>query len=248
MNDNNSEMTGNADMNEEATHPSFREMMFEVWITPELRRRNSKEPVTKAIVEFGPGCDEVVRLNDEAGLILTATCNRDLTKGEDVRSGDIDDISITPLEIRSNSGWMALAVLSDGRNIIAFDFRRNRERASKKIERAAEYLDEVDIAIGAARLAPAVDMLQAAYELAIQSLKGELWDVARGSHKTKATWIARWARDGNAPLIHKGLMGKLMKLRQDARYAEKELTVTSEELLEMRNVVRKFAEDARFRI
>lgn len=234
-------------------HSRFRDQIFEYWIDPELRRRGVDEHVTKAIIELVPEAkDAVVRLNDEAEVIATADFRRDAGEGEDVLLNDIDDIhKIEPVGVDPNAGWIVYATLPDGRRYIAFDFRRNKERGVQLVERAFDYLASARESLRAGRIAPCVDLLHAAYELGIKCLKGVFFDVEgilRGSHKTNAQWITNWANHGNVPPIHKSLVGKLMQLRQDARYAGGPIGIDNDELATVVDEVQLFLEHAQSQV
>ena len=79
-------------------------------------------------------------LQDEVSLIASVRATRAIAEGEPVTLQDFDDLrDLQPAEIDPNAGWVCFARIG-GRSYVAFDFRRNREKARRKLERVEEFL------------------------------------------------------------------------------------------------------------
>lgn len=214
--------------------------LFELWIEPELARRGlvveeQTASVEKALIVFRPGASAPdVRINDEAPLSLIARATRDLDAGEPVRASDIADIErVEPSGIDPNSAWIAFLALPDGRIRIAMDGRRNRAVARGYLARGREYLSAAAQLAEGELIAPAVDALQASYELGVRATKAVFADfdgVHGKTHKAATRWIEGWARQRNVPSEHAKLAGRLVQLRAEARYTGDEVHLSRERL------------------
>lgn len=198
--------------------------VFELWLWPEVQRRDlplDRAGIRKALVELEPGKAPRVLLNEEAELVAGFVPKRAIGEGEEVTLEDIERLTdLRPASVGPNSGWLVFARLGS-QEMVAFDFRYNRARASAIIERAREFLSAAKIASDTTT-AVAVDLAFSAAELAVHSQMMSLQaDVS--NHRGRAEWLTQWARNDNVPRSHADLLYNLSDLRSSARYGEGQL-------------------------
>lgn len=115
-----------------------------------------------------PGHGPRVLINEEAQLIAEVRVTRAVAEGEPITTADVDEVhSVTPAELDPDSGWICYVRIGD-RELVAFDFRYNRRRASALLERAREFL-LVTQGGAAEHPAVAVDCAFSAAELSVQA-------------------------------------------------------------------------------
>jgi hypothetical protein len=204
------------------------EQIFELWLRPELERRGlDKQPeeVVRALIVFAPGRKPQVLIDTEAPLVVRARAARAIEAGEPVTEADIDAIEgLVPRDIDPNAGWVGF-ILFRNAYTIAFDFRRNRAEATKKLERAKEFLEAAGLTIEAHLKAPAIDALYAAAELAVDDQRMMLHDQRLKDHQERRRWFSKWTKLGNAPSDHGRALADLARYRGRARYSEGSIRV-----------------------
>ncbi len=147
---------------------------------------------------MAPGRPVQVLLEDEVSLVASVRATRAIAAGEPETPQDFDDLQdLQPAEIDPDAGWVCFARIA-GRSCVAFDFRRNREKARRKLERAEEFLAQARAAIEGGRMAPGVDAAHAAAELAVTAEMLLIDDPPR-DHPARRRWFANWTKLGNAP-------------------------------------------------
>lgn len=202
--------------------------VFEIWVTPEVRRRglaNSESDIHKILVELEPGKAAHILLNDEVKLEGTFVAQRDIAEGEPVTLGDIQHLTdLRPIAVGQDSGWLVLIRLGD-RIYISFDFRYNKAQVSGILKRAQEFLETAK----SAPPAVAVDLAFSAAELAVQCQMMTM-QADSGDHRGRARWLATWARNGNVPQAQADLLHNLADLRSSARYGEGKLRLNPSRL------------------
>jgi len=221
------------EMPPEATEPLI-EQIFELWVEPELNRRGmSIDPVDirKVVVEFIPGRSVHVLVNDEADIVAEVRATRPIAAGEAITFADFDEIrAIRPFEVGPDSGWVCFAVIGQSR-IVAFDFRRNRQRARKLLALATQFLETAKDSERSARLHPAIECAYAAAELAVVAQMMVVGhDEPPRDHRERREWWSAWTKLGNAPQEHGRALADLAKRRAAARYGEGSLRIRTPHL------------------
>ncbi|MEX2459512.1 MAG: HEPN domain-containing protein [Actinomycetota bacterium] len=225
--------------------------IYDLWVGPEVQRRGlaiAPEHLSKALVVMPPGSPVTVFLDDEVSLLASVRATRSIAEGEAVRLQDFDDLrDLQPTEVDPDAGWVCFARIAN-RTYVAFDFRRNREKARRKLARAQEYLAEARSALEAGRLAPAVDAGHAAAELAVTAQMLLIDDAPPRDHPARRRWFADWTKLGNAPKEHGHAFAYLSARRGPARYADVTLKVKRAHLSKMLDIVEETIGHARARV
>jgi hypothetical protein len=211
------------------------EQIFELWVEPELTRRRFEldpDQIMKVLVEINPAESRpIVKINDEAELLIEFTATRKITNGEAFTEADIDQVhSVRPAQIGENSGWICFAVIR-GRHAIAFDFRYNWSRALRLIQRAREFLT---VARNAATNSPGVacDNAFSAAELSVQAqMLLRQQDIRQ--HWRRQEWFDSWTELDNSPNIHSLALRELHGYRAAAHYADADLVIPKGRLVEL---------------
>ncbi len=225
--------------------------VYELWVGPELERRGlaiAPTQLSKALVVMAPGRPVQVLLEDEVSLVASVRATRAIAEGEPVTPQDFDDLrDLQPAEIDPDAGWVCFARIA-GRSYVAFDFRRNREKARRKLERAEEFLAQARAAIEAGRMAPAVDAAHAAAELALTAQMLLIDDAPPRDHPARRRWFANWTKLGNAPTDQGFAFAYLSARRGAARYADVALKTRPAHLRKMLDAVEEAIGHARARV
>src|SRR6266508_4364712 len=126
------------------------EQIFQLWLRPELEARGlDKQPeeVIRALVIFTPGQKPKVLIDAEAEMVVRGRTTRPIEAGEPVTEADLEAIEgLVPHDIDPDAGWIGF-ILFKNVYTIAFDFRRNKARAARRIERATEFLATARLAL-----------------------------------------------------------------------------------------------------
>jgi HEPN domain-containing protein len=225
--------------------------IYELWVHPELERRRLPivpEQVTKALVVMAPGRPVSVLLDDEVRLMASVRATRRIAEGESITAEDFDELrGLTPAEIDPDAGWVCFARLA-GNIYVAFDFRRNREKARRMLDRADEFLAAAKTASDAGQVAVAVDCGYAAAELAVTSQMLQVDDAPPRDHHARRRWFADWTRYGNVPSQQSRAFAYLAARRGAARYADGSLKLRPAQLRRTLDVVGEAIQHARARV
>jgi len=204
------------------------EQIFQLWLRPELEARGlDKQPeeVIRALVIFTPGQKPKVLIDAEAEMVVRGRTTRPIEAGEPVTEADLEAIEgLVPHDIDPDAGWIGF-ILFKNVYTIAFDFRRNKARAARRIQRATEFLATARLALDNHLKGPAVENLYAAAELVVVAQMGTLDDKPPNSHQERRRWFAGWTKLGNAPSDHGRALADLAGYRASARYADGSLRV-----------------------
>lgn len=226
---------------------SLLEQIFSLWVEPELERRGQdlgRDGVSKALVVMAPGRRVETLINDEAELVAEVRVTRPVEAGEPVTTTDVDRVeSVRPHDIDPNAGWICFARLGN-EVVIAFDFRRNRARAGRLIQRAREFVHAARLARDASLLGPAIEAAFAAAELAVVGQMLLIDDDPPQAHPQRRRWFVGWTELGNAPDVHSRTLTTLAKHRRAARYADRAVRLDSERLAEVLSVVDEMIDHA----
>jgi HEPN domain-containing protein len=214
--------------------------IYELWVQPELDRRGlaiPPEQLTKALVVMTPGRPVTVLLDDEVELVAHVRATRAIAEGEPVTADDFDDLrALTPARIDPDAGWVCFARVA-GNTYVAFDFRRNREKARRMLDRAEEFLAAARQAWEAGRKAVAVDSGYAAAELAVTAQMLLMQDSPVRDHQARRKWWSDWTKLGNAPTEQGRAFADLAARRGPARYADGSLRIRPAHLQHLLEVV-----------
>lgn len=223
------------------------EQIFDLWVEPELQRRGvdmGRDGVTKALVVMAPGGRVETLINDEAELVASVRATRPIEAGEPVSAGDFDEVEgVRPFDVDPDAGWICFAQLGP-QVVIAFDFRRNRARAGRLVERAREFARAARLAHADGLLGPSLEAAYASAELAVVGQVLLMDDDPPRDHPKRKRWFVGWTELGNAPEAHSRALTALAKRRRAARYAETAINMNGGEVVEVLSVVDEMVEHA----
>ncbi len=211
--------------------------IYEVFLEPEVAARGGREvvgPIRKGVVLLEPGAGVRVLLNDEAEVVATVRATRAIAAGEEIREADFDLVQdLRPETVPEDAGWVALAVLPSGHQIVAFDFRRNRGKGRALLALAEDYLVSAQEAAYAGRSGPCLDLAHTCAELAVTAMMyltdDEPLGSARSRHSRRLGWLRDFTRLGNAPVALHRAMSRLADVRLAARYGDPPLSLRGDE-------------------
>ncbi len=202
---------------------SLLEQVFELWVEPELGRSGlqlDRDGVRQALVIMAPGRRVKTLINGEAELVATVRATGPIEAGAPVTTSAFDEIHhLRPHEVDPDAGWVCFVRIGS-QVVIAFDFRRNRSRAGRLVERAREFSDAARLALSTGLLAPALENAFASAELAVVAQMLLIHEEAPSGHPARRRWFVGWTDLGNAPVTHSKALSTLAKQRRRARYAE----------------------------
>lgn len=232
---------------------SMREMFWE----PEIERRGGPAvtgKVHQALAIMRPGRAVEVLFNDEFKLVARAKVNSGVSKGDPVTLETLGAIEgIEPIGVDPNAGWAAWLVLPDGRQIMQFDFIRNRGHSLRLLALARDYLTTAHDAAGSGRIGPTVENAMAAAELAVtaQTYSFSTDPVEEGggrnTHSARQHWTKVHAGLGNTTSDAHTTLVTLHRLRGTTRYGEGDLP-TPDEAQVLLEAVSRLVEDAAMRV
>ncbi len=225
--------------------------IYDFWVQPELDRRGldiRPEQLTKALIVMAPGRPVGVFFDDEARLVAHVRATRAIAEGENVTGADFDDLrQLMPASVDPDAGWVCF-VRINGNTYVAFDFRRNRGKARRKLDRAGEFLATASASLSAGHTAVAVDTAYAAAELAVTAEMMQMHDDPARDHQVKRRWWKDWTELGNAPTEQGRAFAYLAAHRGAARYADRTLTTDAARLERVLETVADTIAHARSRV
>ena len=209
---------------------------LDLWINPEIdRRRNAGRiqdgfELNAAQVLFPSPLDareNVIRLNEEVHARARVKAARAVAEGESLFESDIDDLDLIALEDRAeaNSGHLTMIRIRN-RWFIGFDFRRDRQRAQRYLNRAEDFLKAARLCFRHKLESPGIDNLYSSAELAAKAelLVFMAYVPARPrdlkDHGFVRGRYGRWTGLGNAQKSSNSALNRLSRLRPAARYLE----------------------------
>ncbi|WP_149205022.1 hypothetical protein [Actinotalea subterranea] len=232
---------------------SFRQIFWE----PEIARRGGEEvtgPLRRAVAILRPGAGVAeVRLNDEADLVARVRVTRAVQAGEPITVADVEALEdLCPANLDPDAGWAAMVTLPNGHVVAAFDFRRNRARATALLDLADQYEAAATGALERRHLGPALDAAFTCAELAVTAMMflqdDDPLGPSRSRHSRRVGWLRNFTRLDNAPRAYHGSLARLADLRPAARYGSPPLTITEEDAAEHLSNVQGLLEHARLRV
>lgn len=194
--------------------------MRQHWVTPELARRgdpDSAHKVDQALIEFAPNGQVTVRLDDEADFVVIAGAAATVAEPADVFVGQITEL--WPDGVDPDAGWTGYVTAQGGR-VLVCDFRRNRDSVRPLLNRSAEFLQSAELSLRHGLIAPAVEHLNTAAELAVIVLIRLGGDKVGRDHAKRRVWIQRESEQSDVPAAFAEAVRKLGAVRNEARYAE----------------------------
>ncbi len=203
------------------------------WIDPALVSRTHDEPRQALVIFRGDGSTEV-RINDEVEYLALVGEDDKLVAPDGIFVGQVT--SIWPAEVDPDLAWTGYATASGGR-IVVCDFRRNRERVTTLLARANEYSRSAELSLANGLVAPALEDLHTAAELAVMVLiQLEGWDDRR-NHKNRQTWLTQSVEFSGVPAAFGDAFTVLAAERNAARYNERPLAIGQPEVAGLRLTV-----------
>ncbi len=232
---------------------------LDLWVRPEIERRRQRGVIigefdlrAAQVVMPSPVDDQVlrVRLNEEVRAVASVKLRGSVEAGDSIYESQVEEIREMRLtdEEDPNSGHLTMMRVR-GNWHIHFDFRRDRARAQEHLDRASDFLEAAKDSFSANRLAPAVDNLFSAAELAARAelmVCGFYPEKPQKTHPSTKSWYNRWTNLGNAPVESSAVLNKLADLRPKARYVEGQLPTGSHH--EALQAVGRMIEHARTRL
>lgn len=232
--------------------------MADIFWLPEIERRGGPEkvgPIWQALAILMPGQPNRVMFNEEAELLASATATRAIAEGEAVSEGDIDFSEISdlrPAQIHADSAWVAMVTLPSGRQIMAFDFRRNRGRGAELLDLADQYAELAQTAMDRGWAGPALENSMAVAELAVTAMMylsdDEPFAGRRNAHSRRQHWLNQFTRLDNAPRSFHDALVELGRVRGRARYGERGEAIAPSMASDLVALARQILDHARDRV
>lgn len=201
------------------------EGLFRSFVLPELTERGEASLAIpeRALIVLPLNAPPLVHLGPEAAFTAVAGAGADLVDPRDVYVGQITDV--WPDAVDPDAGWSGW-VTADGGRVLVCDFRRNRQAVVPMIERSREFLESSMLSLEAGLVAPALEHLNTAAELAVIVLIRLGADKVGRDHRKRREWLDREIRFSDIPPQFGVAVGHLARARNAARYAEDTITVT----------------------
>jgi HEPN domain-containing protein len=210
------------------------------FVEPELRGRGGDDHadgVRQALVEFLPGGQVRVLLDDEADFIALAGPAANVVSPSDVFVGQITEL--WPDGINPNAGWTGYVTAQGGR-VLVCDFRRDLERIRPLLERSEEFLRSAELSLDGGLVAPAIEHLNTSAELAVIVLIRLGAEKVGRDHGKRRQWLQRESELSDVPRAFANAVHRLASARNAARYAEGSLAVSLPDASVLRDDVRAF--------
>lgn len=230
-------------MNEEASKRAIQQIL-DIFVLPEIKRRQELGEAEKPfplqyaqIIFYPDGTPSEVRLNNEVKtelkVVLKKEYQRKHEKGEPIYWGQIERIESTRLtdEDDPNAGHATLINFS-GSWFLYFDFKYNKERASKHLKAAQQFVDAARAALGKAHWSVFIDSLCSASELTAKAYLLSSPDktiIKSKRHGVVASKTNKHKKLGNLERHHVDAFNKVWSVRGKARYLEGELDINEKE-------------------
>ncbi len=234
---------------------------LELFVKPEIdRRKNNKTLVipfsfsAAQIIFYSDGLQPIVRLNEEVQAQGLAKLKPGIakTKGDMVFSDDIEEVSQIKLPPGEDPNCGHVTILKIGnRWALSFDFIYNKELSSQHISKAEEFIQIANNALSLGYVAPFLDNLFNAAELATRAILLSVPDPnfrKKGSHSTIHNRINLEAKLGNINPDYTRAFNKLYNLRVAARYKLDALKLKSSEVSELQSAIQGLVNLAKSRI
>lgn len=218
------------------------QQLLELFVGPEMKRLQAADPsaeglaVHRFLILMPPGQRPIVKLNDAFGGVVEARHTRDLVKGEEVGPEDIDGVSsFEPHDDDRGQPFIAGFAHSAGWSVI-FRLGWQHEMAAPYLKLGQEFAATAKEALAAHRIGVALDNAHSAAELFAKSvllsappaMTEKVINSSKHSHIVDR--FNQWTALDNAPREFTTVLGRLQALRGSARYLNKPLMITDEEV------------------
>ena len=224
--------------------------IFRTYINPEIERRqkagNLESPfeLIAALVVLSPdGSECEVRLNSEVSFHATPIYKPGVlvTPDAPVFAGDLEGIEGIQLMDSDDpdSGYIVLLLLN-GVWHLKFDFRRNKCFAGQLLDVAKQFHEAAGFSLEKRHLNACLDNLFSAAELSAKAyLIQTRFDLLKSrKHSAVQTFFNMEASLDNIPPEHCDVLNQLRKLRNPARYLERDLIISEQDAQHFFDVVR----------
>lgn len=244
----------------ESFHRTFEHAM-ELWFEPEIIRRQEAELIEKPyhlraaqVILFSDGRSNKIRLNDEVAIIGKIKIKKGISKkkGDPIYLNEIDGIENFQLPDSEDPNCGHFTILKVGNTWYgAFDFRYNEGYAKELISASTEFLDTADESFSKGRTRAAIDNLFSAAELAAKAF---IITIPYPSEKKKKTHgmihtkFNQLSRHGNVETEQRKAFNKLTNFRSAARYLEKRLNISKDELEDLFLQAKNLVESVKSRV
>lgn len=230
---------------------------MDLWIKPEIAGRQNLGELEKPlalrgaqIIFHGDGRKPEVRINSEVKAIGKVKLKKGIQKkaNEPIYENEVEGLDNIYLS-KSDDPDCAHATLiriSDSWTI-AFDFRYNKALSRKHIERARQFFTTAEFSFNQKMLAPCIDNLLSAAELAVKSILLSIPDpkfYEKAKHGEIKKRFNRFADLGNIEANQRETYNRLFELRYPARYLRGELQLDNREAKELLDNVKRIIKGA----
>ena len=234
--------------------------MMELWITPEVVRRQAAGSIPKPydlkaaqVIFHTDGRPNEIRLNQEVRAIGKIKFKDGVLKkkGDPIFAHEVDSYESFTLPDNEDPdcGHMTLMRLGDQWSL-AFDFFYNRGIANDHLEAADQFITSAKNALKVSHMRVLVDNCFSAAELAAKALLLTTPSSDKDKKMSHGRIHARYnfeAKLGNVDASHKDTFNRLKVLRSSARYLNGTLTIDKEEGRELIKSVEDAIEFAKTR-
>lgn len=218
---------------------------IDLWFQPDLERRKEAGligddfRVRAAQALFPPEGGAIVRFNDEVHGIAQVKATRPVEKGGEVYESDLDGlVQFDLLEEDLDHGHFTMLKGQNGWGV-AFNFLTRRTFCLQLVQSARGHLDAARFLSERGTIAPSVDNLFSACELASKAhlILHHMLRKPVKTHGPIQSGINQWAKLGNIDAAFVKLFNRLGQLRPGCRYEADDsprtlLTVSDFELVE----------------
>lgn len=221
--------------------------ILELWVRPALAARHEDvgRAVGQAIVILPPDAAPIVQLDNEAQWVAKVRSTRAIAKGDPVTDEDFSEVvAIRPAGIDPNAGWIGFASMGLHGVVVAFDFRRNRQRAAELLSRAQEFDHVAKLAFADGKHGPAFENAFAAAELCVVAELSLMPHSSTRSHRERVERWRSWSALGNVPSTHAEALARLAQTRAAARYGEGSIAGAEAEAEELLLIVHEMIRHA----
>lgn len=215
--------------NEDNGKQRFFEQVFNLWVLPEVERRQADGLIPKpysllrAQVLFSLSGKPIVRLNDEVKVIVQARAHDAVKKGQELRESDLKEVTGFRLEEEESDFGHITIIQFKGRWIAGFSFQYNTAQSEELLKIGQEFLTSARTDLAAHRCRPA---MESAFVAAENIVKARVYlypdreiRAKRMKHTVIGKKVGHYAGEGSLlnPTF-KQTYDFLLRMRDQARY------------------------------
>ena len=238
-------------MNTESDWKNTFNQILEIWVTPEVMRRQELALISKPydlravqVIFYPDNRLNIISLNEEVRFVGKVKLKQGISlkqKGDPVYLQDIDDYEsfYLPKDEDPNCGHITIYRFPD-HWIISFDLVYNKGIATEHLLAAKQFLNAGRQAIKENSMRVFVDTCFSAAELSAKALlittpiPGENTKMSHGRIHSRYNLQAKL---GNIDISHKDALNRLAALRGSARYLNNTLDINEDEASSLAKVV-----------